>query len=489
MRCASCGAKNPAGTKFCVRCGTQAAVAGTAEAPTTAAGDDTSPLEAPAPAVPAADAEEAPPPPPPPPPPPAVEPAAAAQPTEPEVPVTSDVPTPAPLAAVDQTIEQAADEPAEQAVEPVVEPVVEPLPEPAVEQPVPAGAVASVGAPPASAWAPPTAMPGVDAAPAWPAPEPAVAAAAEPSTVPAGGASSAPLDVAAGVSEVSAFGAGMAEVVAFTGRDHADGGTSSAGSPANGSAPVWTPPPGLTIATAPPPGGTGLEPAAVPAPNPPAAPAFASVEAPSAPAAAWGGADVDVPAGSTAEPSPAMPAAGPDWSSPGVGAPLWGDTPAPAPSLSVAPGEAPAVPVITELPPEEPAQPYGFDPHRLGEAVRTLSPNSLNAGRIAIGILSALLEGHEQVEVMVQGRYQSHLGVAVLTDQRVLLVNEQEWVPAVRSIPLRSDLLVQGWQDDHTASLIFVADGQSITISDIVDGALAQDLARRLRERVATLAA
>ena len=67
--------------------------------------------------------------------------------------------------------------------------------------------------------------------------------------------------------------------------------------------------------------------------------------------------------------------------------------------------------------------------------------------------------------------------MGVLTDRRILLVNEHEWVPFVRTIPLTRNLLVQGWQDDRTASLIFVVAGQSITISSIADRPLAQDLA------------
>ena len=40
---------------------------------------------------------------------------------------------------------------------------------------------------------------------------------------------------------------------------------------------------------------------------------------------------------------------------------------------------------------------------------------------------------------------------------------------------------MQGWQDDRTASLIFVSEGQSITLSLIADRPLAQELAHRLR--------
>lgn len=111
----------------------------------------------------------------------------------------------------------------------------------------------------------------------------------------------------------------------------------------------------------------------------------------------------------------------------------------------------------------------------------------MRAGRIALGALAMLLEPDELVEAVVQGAYQGHQGVCVLTPTRVVLVNDHEWVPDSRVIPLTTDLLVQGWQDDRTASLIFVTGGQSVTISQIADRPLAQDLAHRIRSRVAAI--
>ena len=44
---------------------------------------------------------------------------------------------------------------------------------------------------------------------------------------------------------------------------------------------------------------------------------------------------------------------------------------------------------------------------------------------------------------------------------------------------------MQGWQDDRTASLIFVTEGQSVTFSFIIDRPLAQEMAQLVRNRVA----
>ena len=45
-----------------------------------------------------------------------------------------------------------------------------------------------------------------------------------------------------------------------------------------------------------------------------------------------------------------------------------------------------------------------------------------------------------------------------------------------------------GWQDDKVASLIFSAGGREITIESITDRQLAQDMAGRVRAKVADLA-
>jgi hypothetical protein len=152
----------------------------------------------------------------------------------------------------------------------------------------------------------------------------------------------------------------------------------------------------------------------------------------------------------------------------------------------------PATPatVLTDVPPREPEVPAGLvDPHAMAAAVSRLSAGAVRSGRVALGILTAYLEADEPVEALVQGIYQSGAAVGALTDRRMLLVNEREWAPDVRSIPLDAALLVQGWQDDHSASLTFVVAGHSLVLSAITDRSLAQDLAHRLRAKVAAFGA
>ena len=137
------------------------------------------------------------------------------------------------------------------------------------------------------------------------------------------------------------------------------------------------------------------------------------------------------------------------------------------------------------MPEPAPAPLAPSDPHRLGQAVGQLGMFSKRAGRICFGIVGALLDGDEVVDVLVQGRFGGEDGVAVATDRRVLLVNDREWKPDVQSLPYVHGLVVKGWQDDRTASLIFEFEGRTTTIEQIGDRELAQRVAALVRTRVA----
>ena len=107
---------------------------------------------------------------------------------------------------------------------------------------------------------------------------------------------------------------------------------------------------------------------------------------------------------------------------------------------------------------------------------------------MSLTVASAVLDEGEVAELVVQGSFAGAPGVAVLTGRRVLLTNEAELAAVVESIPLEAGLTVQGWQDDKVASLIFSAGGRELTIESITDRQLAQDMAGRVRAKVAELA-
>jgi len=149
------------------------------------------------------------------------------------------------------------------------------------------------------------------------------------------------------------------------------------------------------------------------------------------------------------------------------------------------PPPSPGVPV--GAPPAEPSVDPA-DPHQLGVASARLGGSSKREAKVSLTVASALLDEGEVAELVVQGSFAGASGVAVLTGRRLLLTNEAEVAAVVESIPLEAGLTVQGWQDDKVASLIFSAGGREITIESITDRQLAQDMAGRVRAKVADLA-
>lgn len=125
------------------------------------------------------------------------------------------------------------------------------------------------------------------------------------------------------------------------------------------------------------------------------------------------------------------------------------------------------------------------DPHQLGLAVGRLGSAARRHGKVAFTVASALLTPGEVVEAVVQGRFQGEIGAAVLTGNRVLLVNEAQWHAASETVAIEPSLTVQGWQDDSVASLIFQSGDHSATIEAIGDRQLAQEMAGRVRAKVA----
>ncbi len=136
--------------------------------------------------------------------------------------------------------------------------------------------------------------------------------------------------------------------------------------------------------------------------------------------------------------------------------------------------------------PAPPPFPTGpADPHGLGTAVSRLGNSGRKSAKASLLVAGALLDEGETVECAVAGRFEGEPGAAVLTDRRVLLVNERAWSPSVTILPVDKGLAVQGWQDDRTASLTFSADGRQLVIEQIGDRQLAVEVAGRIRARTA----
>jgi hypothetical protein len=119
-------------------------------------------------------------------------------------------------------------------------------------------------------------------------------------------------------------------------------------------------------------------------------------------------------------------------------------------------------------------------------AVGRLSGGARKMARIPATVAAALLNEGEMVELMVVGKVFGRDAVSVLTDQRLLVVNDNELQPFVQEFEVTDQLTVQGWEEGRTASLIFTKGEDSGRMDAIADTMLAKEMAGRIRARVGT---
>jgi hypothetical protein len=162
-----------------------------------------------------------------------------------------------------------------------------------------------------------------------------------------------------------------------------------------------------------------------------------------------------------------------------------GAPPPPAYDAAPPPPGYEAAPPPVPPPPAAPIPPALVDPFGLGAAVDRLGASAKRSSRVALGIVSAILDDDERVEALVCGRYLDRSAVAVVTPERLLVINDREWRPDVVTIVVEPGLVVQGWQDDRTATLVFESAGVQTTVDRIVDRPLAHEMANLLRYRAA----
>jgi len=98
-------------------------------------------------------------------------------------------------------------------------------------------------------------------------------------------------------------------------------------------------------------------------------------------------------------------------------------------------------------------------------------------------VAAALLQEGELVEIMVVGRVLGLDAVAVLTNQRLVVVNDNQLKPLVLTFEVDPQLQVQGWEEGKTASLIFTRGEISARVDSIGDPGLAREMAARTRAR------
>ena len=122
---------------------------------------------------------------------------------------------------------------------------------------------------------------------------------------------------------------------------------------------------------------------------------------------------------------------------------------------------APDAPVEYVVPPEPDTSDQPADPFGIEVAAARMSAGARRAGAVPLGILSTMLREGEVVESVVQGEYQHHPAVVMLTTRRVLIADERHWAPGLRLVPITPDVVVQGWQDGRRATLLFGAKAEA----------------------------
>jgi hypothetical protein len=95
-----------------------------------------------------------------------------------------------------------------------------------------------------------------------------------------------------------------------------------------------------------------------------------------------------------------------------------------------------------------------------------------------------VLDDGEVVHQLIQGSYLGKNAVAVVTDRRLMVVNDREWKADIRSVPITGALTVQGMGDERSAALTVSGDGDPLEITAI-DPAHAREFAHRIRTRAA----
>jgi hypothetical protein len=213
---------------------------------------------------------------------------------------------------------------------------------------------------------------------------------------------------------------------------------------------------------------------------PRAAPVFSSGPQPSMPRNGAGAVQPPPgppPATPFAEPSPMRP--GP-FAAPGDPWTAW--DPAPPPSAPEPPPySAPSAPTVP--PPDDPASAVAADQHGLDVAVSRLRPEDRERARVPLSVCGALLQPDEHVVGAVTGQMLGRPAAVVVTQARVLVVNDRRWQPIVDVYPIDDALLVRGRHDRQVAALSFADDTRLSMVDGITEVELAVGLAEAIRDR------
>lgn len=118
----------------------------------------------------------------------------------------------------------------------------------------------------------------------------------------------------------------------------------------------------------------------------------------------------------------------------------------------------------------------GFD-----DAIRRLATHERERATVSLLIVGAILDEGERVLGLVVGQMLGRPAVIVLSDTRVVIVNDRQWQPVVDVYALDSKLEIRGRYDRNVAA-IGVSDGDALSMVDgVFDVQSAVDLVTRIR--------
>lgn len=121
------------------------------------------------------------------------------------------------------------------------------------------------------------------------------------------------------------------------------------------------------------------------------------------------------------------------------------------------------------------------DGHALDRAVSRLRSDDQEAARVPLAVCGALVEPDEQVHGVVTGIMHGCAAAVVLTNSRVLVVNERRWRPVVELFALEEAPVVIGHHDGQVATISFSDGSRSVTVNEIRDVDLAVALVEASR--------
>lgn len=115
-------------------------------------------------------------------------------------------------------------------------------------------------------------------------------------------------------------------------------------------------------------------------------------------------------------------------------------------------------------------------------AILRLHPQDRERAHVPLSVCGALLREDEVVLGAVTGQMLGRPAAVVVTEERVLVVNDRRWQPVVDIFPIDGDLVVRGRHDRQVAALSFADPTRVSMVDGIGEVGIAIELADHIRD-------